>query len=253
MLSDTIKGKNNKSNVQQIAFAYSYIVAVSFLYKYTHFVDLNNETYVQNADIKEILGYNRNTKTIDKVIKKDGILDLMGITRTTKNYPIYHIDDLSNSINGIPIRELTYIEDIEKDDGIRMILKDIVRNRNYEIKEPLFMSEAFGNRDYSTIYSYESTHKITLDEFIDIIFDEETNNVDFLLYCYFKCKCKGFKKDTRMISLNTITRDTGMDSSTFYRHISILKERKYIDVEHKGWQTDFNTVESNDYCWKGIS
>src|SRR5205085_6833882 len=78
-LSSNIKNRNGSTNIQQTSFAYAYIVMNAFLYKYAHFVDVDNGTYIQNADIKGLLGYNKVTKTIDYIIKKGGVLDMIGL------------------------------------------------------------------------------------------------------------------------------------------------------------------------------
>lgn len=85
LLSSKIKNKNCSTNIKQVSFAYLYIILVSFLYKYTNFVYIDNGTYIQNTDIKELLGYSKTTKSIDSIIKKNGILDNIGLTITTKH------------------------------------------------------------------------------------------------------------------------------------------------------------------------
>jgi len=251
-LSSSIKSKNGNTNIQQVAFAYSYLVVISFLYKYAHFVDVENSTYIQNNDIKELLGYNRSTKTIDKVIKKGGILDSMCLTNTTKEYPVQFTNNNEEKINGIPIREFAMIDDIDKEGVVYNKIKSIVKNRNYEIKEPLFMTEEYEDNEYGTLYSYANTHTISIDEFLIMTFDDEIDNIDFLMYGYFKSKCRGFKNNMRQLSLNKITTDVGMDKSTFYKHLQILKEREYIDVNHKGWRTNIENIELNEYFWRGV-
>lgn len=249
-LSTSIRNKNGKTNIQQVAFAYCYLISIAFLYKYTHYVDIDNNTYVQNADIKELLGYNRTTKSIDTVIKKNGILDSIGLTETTKDYPVLFEMIGDELINGIPLRKFTIIDDV--DDNLHIMIKSIVKNRNYEIKEPLFLTYTFDENEYGTLYNYENTHKITIDEFLHLLKDESTNNIDFLLYGFFKSKCRGLPNNMRSMSLNRIVKEVGIDKSTFYKHIGILKEKDYINVSHKGWQTDLTNAELNEYYWKGI-
>lgn len=251
-LSSSIRNKNGKTNIQQVSFAYSYLVSIAFLYKYTYFVDVDNSTYVQNADIKELLGYNRTTKSIDHVIKKDGLLDSMGLTETTKEYPVLFEMINDELINDIPLRRFTTISELDSDSEYYKMIKKIVRNRNYEIKEPLFLTDAFDENEYGTLYNYENTHQICLDEYISFLKDAETNNIDFLLYCFFKSKCKGLKGNMRSMALNKIAKEVGIDRSTFYKHITILKDKDYIHINHKGWQTDLTNAELNEYFWRGI-
>lgn len=247
-LSNAIKGK---ANVQQVAFAYAYLVTIAFLYKYTNFVDIDNGTYIQNADIKELLGYNRTTKSIDHVIKKGGLLDMMGLTETTRDYPVRFVANPLETINKIPIREFVTIGDIDSTDSNYDLIKGIVRNRRYEIKEPLFMTTQQGDNEYGTLYSYERTHKISIYEFLAIIFDDSMDNIDFLMYGYLKSKCKGYKDHMKAISLLKIITELGMDKSTFYKHIHVLEGKEYINVNHKGWKMNKDEIELNEYFWKG--
>lgn len=254
-LSSTIKNRSGSTNIQQVAFAYVYLTTVAFLYKYAHFVDIDNGTYMQNSDIKELLGYNRTTKTIDKIIKKNGVLDQLGLTTSTKDYPVQYLIHQEDKINNISVREFVSISDVDANYVNYTIIKGIVKNRNYEIKEPLFLTTEYYDSDFGTLYSIERTHQITIDEFMSLIFDEELNNIDFLLYGFFKAKCKGYDKDMRAIALYKIILEVGIDKSTFYKHLELLKKKQYLSVIHKQWKVqgdEYENMEANEYRFKGI-
>lgn len=254
-LSSNIKNKKGSTNIQQVAFAYVYLVTISFLYKYAHFVDINNGTYIQNGDIKELLGYNRITKTIDKVIKKNGVLDELGLTGSTKEYPVQFLIHHQNTVNNIPVRDFVTISELDANHPNYTIFKETVKNRNYEIKEPLFLTTEYYDSDYGTLYSIERTHQITLDEFMHFIFNEELDNIDFLLYGFFKAKCKGYENDMKAIALYKIVSEIGIDRSTFYKHLELLKEKQYIYVSHKDWKMrgeKYSDMEANEYYFKGV-
>lgn len=232
-LSSHIKNKNGSTKIQQSSFAYSYTIMIAFLYKYTFYVDVDKETYIQNADIKELLGYNRNTKSIDHIIKKDGLLDFTGLTKTIKDYPVSFATNNDEQINEIPIREFTTINSLDKTDDEYKKIKKVVKNRNYEIKEPVFLFEY--NDDLGTLYEYSNTHKVTIKEFMKFLDDEELNNIDFSIYCFIKSKCAGLAKNTKAIGLHIITSEIGISKDAFYAHLDILKKKGYIEVKHKGW------------------
>lgn len=60
--------KANIKNTPHIAFAYSYIYLVTWMYRYTkHIV---GQEVISNSTIKEILGYSAVTRTINYLIKK---------------------------------------------------------------------------------------------------------------------------------------------------------------------------------------
>lgn len=254
-LSTAIKSNKGNINIQQVAFAYVYLVTVSLLYKYAHFVDIDNDSYISNADIKELLGYNRTTKSIDKVIKKNGILDQLNLTKTTKDYPVRFETNTSEKINNIPIREFFTIKDLSENDVSYDELKRVVKNRNYEIKEPLFLTTENGDNDYGTLYSVERTHRIDIDEFLKFIFDDELDNIDFLMYGFFKAKCKGYPEDKKAIAVYKITIELGIDRTAFFKHLELLKNKGYIAVNHKDWKMKddkYKKMEANEYFWKGV-
>ena len=253
-LSENIKNKSGKTNIQQATFAYGYLVAISFLYKYTHFVDTESGVYVQNGDIKELLGYSRMTKSIDKIVKKDGILDGIGLTSTTSDYPVRFVTHPTELLNGIPIRDFITISELTEDDILYDAIKNTVKNRNYEIKEPLFLTTERDDNIYGTLYGTERTHEITLKEFIAFAFDEELDNIDFLIYGYMKSRCKGHKGNMRSIAVYKIIHEIGIDRSTFYNHIELLKKKKYIDVNHMAWRKKgekYIDMSANEYVWIG--
>jgi hypothetical protein len=247
-LSDSIK-----TNGQQVAFAYVYCVTVAFLYKYAQFVDIDNSTYIQNADIKELLGYNRTTKTVDKIIKKNGVLDELGLTSTTRDFPVDFIKNSENiGINTIPIREFITFSELDANGINYTLIKQIVKNRNYEVKEPLFLTTGYEENEFGTLYSIERTHQITIDEFLCFIKNNDLNNIDFLLYAFLKYKCKGFEDNMRSMTLNYILSELGMNADTFYNHLKAVKEKGLVDVSHKGWKTVGKNLEANDYYWVGL-
>lgn len=252
-LSQNIKSRN-QTNIKQASFAYAYLVTIAFLYKYAHFVDIDNGTYIQNKDIKQLLGYGKTTKTIDKIIKKNGILEQIGLIKTTKDYPI-SVEYTDEKINDINMREFVTISMLGTDNTNYNMVKEIVKNNNYEIKEPSFMFEY--DDDIGSLYNYERTHKVTLKEFLLFVQDEKLDNIDFLMYFFFKYKCLGLKDNLKSIALYKIILELGIGRDAFYLHLEKLKERNFIEVNHKGWRVagekhDKN-IEANDYIFKGIS
>lgn len=248
-LSTNIKNRNGSTNVNQTSFAYAYLVCIALLYKYAHFVDVDNETYLQNSDIKQVLGYSKSTKSIDKIIKKGGVLEKIGLIRATRNYPIsanYDNDEIGN----IKIRDFTTIDMVDENFPNYNLIKSIVKNRNYEIREPMFLFEY--NGDIGTLYDYSNTHRITIKEFINIIYGESYDNIDFMLYAYFKSKCHNLKNDTKSIPLLSIISEIGIGRDAFYSHLKVIKERKLIDVEHKEWVMGSGDVEANEYKFIGM-
>lgn len=248
-LSKNIKNKNGNTNIQQSSFAYAYIVCVSFLYKYAQFVDVNNGTYLQNTDIKQILGYSKSTKSIDHIIKRDGLLEKIGLLKTVKDYPVSVVYS-EDEYNNVKIREFITLSMIDKNLPIYKTIKNIVKNRNYEVKEPSFMFEY--NGDVGSLYNYSNTHKVTIKEFIKLIYDSQLDNIDLMLYFFFKSRCYNLNKgNTKSIPLLRIINDIGIGKDAFYSHLKVIKDRKLLSVNHKEWAND-GEGESNEYCFIGV-
>lgn len=256
-LSACIKNSSENANSQQVSFAYAYLISIAFLYKYTNFVDLDNGTYIQNSDLKEVLGYSKETKSINRIIAKDGILEKMGLVETTKDFPVRHYLDRSDDLDGLPLWSFILKSEIDERDILYEAIKKTVKNRNYEIREPLFLTTGYKDNDYGTLYSLPRTHEITIHEFVQLLSNEETNNIDIMLYGYLKSKCKGYRYNAKDLSLQKILGETGLDSKSFYRHLDILKRHLYINVRHGKWRMKnpdrFIRMESNRYYWKGVS
>lgn len=248
-LSRNIKNRSGSTNIRQSSFAYVYLVCIGFLYKYAQFVDLNNGTYIQNTDIKQILGYSKSTKSIDHIIKKNGVLENMGLIKTTKNYPVSVIYG-EDEYNNFKIREFVTINNINKDSIIYNKVKSVVKNKNYEIKEPTYMFEY--NDSIGTLYDYSNTHKITINEFIKLIYNERFDNIDFMLYFFFKSRCYNLNKsNTKSMSLMQIINEIGIGKDAFYAHLKIMKDNNILSVIHKEW-VNGGEGESNEYSFIGI-
>jgi hypothetical protein len=255
-LSKGIKTDNNSKNIQQVAFAYNYLVAISFLYKYSNFVDIGNGSYIQNSDLKELLGYSKTTKSINRIIAKDGLLEQLGLIKTDKDYPVAHYFDKSDDVNDMPVWEFVMRSDVDEQHILYPELKKVVKNRNYEIRVPLFLTDSYDGNEYGTLYQFERTHEITIDEFLTFKEVARFSNSTFLLYAFLKSRCKGLPLNGCEIALYKIESEIGMDSNTFYRKLNELKDKKYINVYHGQWRAKrddrFVPMIANKYYWKGV-
>lgn len=246
-LSSMANTSGANANINQISFAYGYLVCVSFLYKYTHFVDIDNMTYIQNSDIKEALGYSRSTKSVDYIIKRNGALENKGLIRSTRNYPVM---SYSSSVGDNLSIEFSTIDSIDSNFPNYKTIKDIVKNRNYEIREPRFLFEY--KSDIGTLYDYSNTYKVTISEFMSMVFDKNYDNIDFVVYSYFKSMCHGLKGNKKSIPLIRAVSEIGISKDTFYSRLNKMKSNKLLRVIHKPWVVGRSEGESNDYIFLGF-
>lgn len=255
-LSQSIRNSKNNKCVKQTSFAYAYLVATTFLYKYAQYVDLDSGTYVQNNNLKELLGYGKDSKTINRVISKDGILERLGLVETTRDFPVRFYVDPTEEVDSSPAWEFVMMSELDETDILYDKYKKTVKNRNYEIREPLFLTTGYSDGDHGTLYSREQTHEITIAEFLIFLSDETFSNIDFLMCAFFKARCQGHPHQRAKIAMETILHELGIDSGTFYRHLTLLKERSYIAVDHGKWshpnRKNAVPMACNKYQWKGI-
>src|SRR5690606_24337728 len=118
-----------------------------------------------------------------------GILDQLGLTRTVHNYPVrFYLEPVPG--DDYPRREFVLIQDLDETDLLFSAYQQTVKNRNYEIKEPLFLTGS-PERE-STLSHFDRTHIITIQEFIRLVEEPRVGNIVFLLYGYFVSRCFGY-------------------------------------------------------------
>lgn len=202
-----------------VAFTYSYYFLISWLYRYAKYGEKNIDVKL----IKQMLGYNPDNKKINYIIKKDGVLDQIGYTKTDTDYPIAY------TYNGE--LEFTMFSELDKEWQNEIIKQ---RGRNYKIKLPVKGiwrdSESKINGDWNgTFYQIDYTHEMTIE-----LFNFCMNNVDlgtsgFYLYGYLKYRCDKFTQ--YQISMERLGDEIGMSRSSVYRYLNKLIECKLIQYE----------------------
>jgi hypothetical protein len=230
---------------RQNSFCFSYITLLGFLYKYTAYVNPNLNTYVQAKDIKTLLGYSEKTKTINRLIKENGILEDKGFIKTTKKIPVY-VSYSDDEINGYKIIEFTTLDNIKNREEYDMF-KKIIKNRNYKIQEPIYLFNVDGK--HGTLYDYSNTFKINISEFIKFIENKEMGNMDIMFYYYIKSQTQNKNHRVAPISISLLEKNIGFSNSSIYKTITKLEKLNLISVTKKGWQNikDGNNPEPNDF------
>ncbi|MEK5036324.1 hypothetical protein MKY96_33380 [Paenibacillus sp. FSL R7-0302] len=211
----------NISTFTHTAFAYSYMYYVTYLYRYCKFVESEKIT---QGDIKKKLGYSPLEKRIDYIVKKDGLLDKIGYTITTKDYPVTYDQDEFGQISFLTIEQL------KEESGRHHSLAQ----RNYRIKYPIKSfhrtGESYNDRILDgTFYQVENTHRIDYSVFDAMMGDTELGVHCFYIYAYIKSRCDIYGAYqcpySKMIeSLNIKSYET------FTKYIRRLEEAKFIEV-----------------------
>ncbi|TXK75440.1 hypothetical protein [Paenibacillus sp. N3.4] len=215
---DDLLSSENLEDSSHIAFAYSYVYLCTWLYRYCKYYYYEKMT---QDKIKQILGYAKTNKTLDYMIKKDGVLETLGYLETTTDFPILlSIDDgfldfYTNEQNkaDCPIRLDNY--------------------KNFKVKLPI---KAFHRTQESveervldgTYYDVYKTHLIPFEVFMYCMSYAEINTVGFYLYAFLKHKNDLFTNGVD-ISLQRIMEETGIKATTLDTYLTKLKEHNMID------------------------
>ncbi|WP_261378533.1 hypothetical protein [Paenibacillus agilis] len=190
-------------------FAYSYYYLISHLYRNTLYGG-NTEQYSQQNIIKL---FTSNKTVISYITKNDGLLDELGYTKTTTDYPVACYMD-----NGI--LEFGLIKELRK----KMPQLELNHSPRFSIKEPLKCMSRFDGEDYTgTFYSLQNTHRIGIERFIKIISDDKLGHVGLFIYGYISMMCDKFS-NAYQISNVELGEIVGCSDRTIQSYILRLEE-----------------------------
>jgi hypothetical protein len=211
--------KSDIDKAPHIAFSYSYYYLISYLYRYCEY-----EGQTQSI-IKEKLGYNPKEKRVDYLIKKDGVLDKIGYTQTTTNYPIgWYMDEDS-------FVQFETIDDYKKEYGTSSIISD----RNFKVKYPVKM---FHRSEVSlgdlvldgTLYDVSSTHKLEYKMFQLCMSEEKLGTMAFYIYGWLKHKTDVFGEYA--VSGRKLAGELGMSEPTLFKYTKEMED-VLIKIDHR--------------------
>ncbi|MCC3645831.1 hypothetical protein JGK52_03915 [Cytobacillus oceanisediminis] len=209
-------------NSPHLAFAYSYLFIITWLYRYAK--HMSRDGLIDNGKIKEILGYNSMTKGLDYIIKKNGLLDKLGYTITSKDFPIAWT---FNQFEGLEF--LMYSEQKE-------LLEVWELPRKYSIKYPVkaferTLDEAGNIEQEGTFFEVENTHMIPFEVFMYCMDNKDIGTIGFYLYSYIK-RMNDFYADGWDISIENMVLETGIAEKTLLRYLDKLKKFNLIQAVH---------------------
>lgn len=218
---DDLQGNISKS--PHVAFAYSYYYLISWLYRNAKYGD-----YTINVQtIKELLNYSPNNKTVNYIIKNKGVLDLLGYTQTTSNYPVsWDVDEYNSP-------EFHLLNDANDD------IKQYYREKNgirFTVKYPikhLHIDEFDHKENMKTgiFYDVSNTHMINFETFIHCMSIKDLGTIGFYIYSYLKMKNQMYKGGFD-ISWEGLAYELGLSDGTLANYMKALRQYQLIDVIH---------------------
>lgn len=224
--------QNEMKDSSHIAYAYSYMYLSHFLYRNCKY--FNVQTVLDNNVLKQILGYSKSNRTMNYITKKGGLLDDMGYTESTKNYPItWEFKKESDEE-----LEFTMYEDMKEEMPLppkMFFLKHPVKALDERVINVVEYDE---NRNkvnvelelMGTFYDVEQTHSVDFEVFMFCMSKKELGVIAFYLYSWLKHKNDIFGGyDVPMTKLSD---ETGINRRTLIRQMDLLKGHKMIDFQH---------------------
>ncbi|MFC0471884.1 hypothetical protein ACFFHM_15615 [Halalkalibacter kiskunsagensis] len=235
------------------AVAYTYIFIVTWLYRFAKYGTLEHEECDVKA-IKKILGYSSITKDLDYIVKKNGVLEQIGLIKTVsfKQAPIsWHWDKENNVFDGFTTydeeQSERFPEDIQwlKDRGI---IETTIRNK--KIKYPIFAVDDLEEEVYGTFWNPDNTHMIPFKVFLKCMTNEKLGCTAFMIYGYLHSRC-GMNGGSIGVSIETISARTGIRESSRDRALDALKKYNLIKCHAEDFivgkgdlETPANTYET---------
>ncbi|MBE2905532.1 hypothetical protein HPJ93_10840 [Anoxybacillus flavithermus] len=212
--------QKNIDNASHIAFAYSYIYFITWLYRYAKYGMVNE--LIDQKFIKKVLGYNENYKKLDYLIKQNGILEQMGYIRTEKDFPLAYSYD---EIDGL---QFQYIDDFKE---YTEYIKALNIPKNFKIKFPVkaFYRDKDSEEDYyedGTFFYVDRTHLVPFEAFIFCMTNGDLGCTGFYLYAFLRSKAQIF--DGYDASIEKLIEHTGIPERTLYRYLDALKKHNMI-------------------------
>lgn len=245
--------QNKVLKPQHIPFAFSYIYLQTYLFRYTKYHD-----YVPTvAEIKEILTYDKTTKTLNYIIKDGGVLDEYNLTKTIYDFPIIH--EWKNG--GL---EFTMLSHFNEGDGYGTKWRQ-QKNINFKTSCKYPLLAFYSNREVFNGVSMDNregtfftTYNLTLIDwniFNYCMSNDELGCIGFYLYSF--VKSQEDKKGKCMMGLNKLSTITGLSTSTISKYIKSLREYNLVQcisatfvvgaVNNDEVEKESNTYYANQY------
>lgn len=223
------------------AFAYSYYYLSNHLYgSLVYTKDLTNYT---NIHFMRAIGV-KSFEQLRFVVKRGGVLDNMGYTISTTDYPVF-VHEYDGNGNKVKIYTTASQEAFDnnypklpKNSFIKYPVKAFIRNEEYK--------QIHGDL-CGTFYVFDNTHFVSIETFVDIVTNKELGHVGFYIFAFmsmmFNKFPEGFSK-----SLEWISENLGCSKTTIGRYLIKLNKYGFLESE-KTFDKSNNGIQTyNFYC-----
>lgn len=212
-----------------IGFSYCYIYLCSWLYRHAKYT--NARGIIDNKKIKEVLGYNPRSSSLDYLIKKGGLLDKFELLESTEDFPIHcelnEEGDLEFFMSSDMSKEELDIAypNIPKNFFLKRPIKSL-DDRTIEVEMKDEESGIFEKVELSLdgiFYDISHTHNIPFEVFVECISRKDVGCIGFYLYSFISHKCDIHEGRLDM-SLVKMSEETGIPGTSLDRILMALRE-----------------------------
>lgn len=247
---------------EHIGVAYAYLYLTMWAYRYCKHIATGFQ--LDNSLIKQILGYSSRNQTFNYLIKKNGALDQIGYTETTRDIPvswklqedIYGDMRLSFTMlssldsSELPVMHSRYFikkplqlfhrvqkneqmdnmpdERDPKNQNSNPTNQDPINQKAFSVKQNLINQKAYFTKGIA--YNLKNTHFIPFDVFVFCMSHEEIGCIGFYLYSYIKHMNDRYESGYD-VSLESLAEKTGINRRTLVRYMDGLKSYSLISVQ----------------------
>lgn len=227
-LLNLVNSKQLKS--QHVGFAFSYIYLQAYLFRYAKYDKVIPSTGV----IKQLLGLSATNKTVDYIIKRNGLLDEHKITHTSSDFVL--LSEMKDEI-----LEFTYVSDLYEHEQFRES-RNIGLSQSYKV--PIFglfanaddyFDEEYNDYDGTFYPFYDETSKpytlIDNKVFAYMMANDDLGVNAFYLYCY--VLYKNNLLSTGYDATHTrLAEEIGLSSKSVQRYRDAMRSYKVMDLIH---------------------
>ena len=220
--------KNNRHKT----FSFSYYWLVSYLWKYSKYGNIE----ITTQDIKTILGVSPTEKRMDYIIKNGGLLDSIGLTETTRDFPVCTTFDNNGTI------EVTTLSMLNKEIAQSFLC---TLNNRYMCKKPLLQYKRDGKA--GLMYSRDDVFSISIVEFTRCVLCPEIGFDGFYVYAYLKYRVKMLGNHAVKICYKKLEEEIGYKHRRIRVLIQNLITAGLVEVNHDFEHEDSKILKINNY------
>lgn len=247
------KGKSSK----HIAYAFSYVFLITYLFRYTKFGTHADYEFTEK-ELKKLLTVSPTSKGKDGVTyitKKKGILEQLGYIRKVTDYPLRWAYDETEEYF-----EFFYFSDM-KEDGLPSSIISNLKNRkiNYPVKlldERIIEIDEYEYEHSGILHDISYTTETSIDVFIYCMTRKELGVEGFYLYCLIKFKSSFYGGGWNCAQSDFPAR-TGMKIDVIKTRLKALEQYGMLNNSHEDFIIGLDGPGyeriANSYCVRSFS